>query len=65
MLAFGAGTLPAMLGLTAAAPALASFLEDRTVRKLIGFALVVLAIWTILMMWGAMGPAGEAGHQHH
>jgi len=65
MLAFGAGTLPAMLGLTAAAPALASFLEDRTVRRLIGFALVVLAIWTILMMWGAMGPAGEAGHQHH
>lgn len=65
MLAFGAGTLPAMLGLTAAAPALASFLEDRTVRRLIGFALVVLAIWTILMMWGAMGQAGEAGHQHH
>lgn len=65
MLAFGAGTLPAMLGLTAAAPALASFLEDRTVRRLIGFALVVLAIWTILMMWGAMSQGGGMNHAHH
>ena len=64
MLAFGAGTLPAMLGLTAAAPALASFLEDRTVRRLIGFALVVLAVWTILMMWGAMTQGGM-DHAHH
>jgi sulfite exporter TauE/SafE len=65
MLAFGAGTLPAMLGLTAAAPALASFLEDRTVRRLIGFALVVLAIWTVLMMWGAMSQGGSMNHHHH
>lgn len=64
MLAFGAGTLPSMLGLTTAAPALSSFLEDRTVRKLIGFALVVLAVWTILMMWGAMSQ-GQMGHAHH
>ena len=64
MLAFGAGTLPAMLGLTAAAPALASFLEDRTVRRLIGFALVVLAVWTVLMMWGSM-TQGSIGHAHH
>ena len=65
MLAFGAGTLPAMLGLTVAAPALASFLEDRMVRRLIGFALVVLAIWTILMMWGAMSQGGGMNHAHH
>lgn len=64
MLAFGAGTLPAMLGLTAAAPALSSFLEDKTVRRMIGFALVVLAVWTILMMWGAMSQ-GQMGHAHH
>lgn len=63
MFAFGAGTLPAMLGLTAAAPALASFLEDKTVRRVIGFALVVLALWTFVMMWG--GIAGGAGHAHH
>lgn len=64
MLIFGAGTLPSMLGLTVAAPALSSFLEDRTVRRLIGFALVILAIWTLLMMWGAM-TQGQMGHAHH
>jgi sulfite exporter TauE/SafE len=64
MLAFGVGTLPAMLGLTAAAPALASFLEDRTVRRVIGFALVVLAVWTALMMWGSM-TQGSMSHAQH
>lgn len=64
MLAFGLGTLPAMLGLTAAAPALSSFLEDRTVRRVIGFALVVLAIWTVVMMWGSMMQGGM-NHSHH
>jgi sulfite exporter TauE/SafE len=64
MLAFGVGTLPAMLGLTAAAPALTSFLEDRTVRRLIGFALVVLAVWTLLMVWGSMNQPGM-NHAHH
>jgi sulfite exporter TauE/SafE len=63
MLAFGAGTLPAMLGLTAAAPALSSFLEDRTVRRLIGFALVILALWTMVMTWN-MGQA-QMSHAHH
>ena len=64
MLAFGAGTLPAMLGLTAAAPALASFLEDRTVRRVIGFALVILAVWTVAMMWGSM-TQGTMSNAHH
>lgn len=64
MLAFGIGTLPAMLGLTAAAPALSSFLEDRTVRRVIGFALVVLAVWTVVMMWGAI-TQGSVSHAHH
>ena len=64
MLAFGSGTLPSMLGLTVAAPALSSFLEDRTVRRLIGFALVILAVWTLVMMWGAM-TQGQMSHAHH
>jgi sulfite exporter TauE/SafE len=64
MLSFGAGTLPAMLGLTVAAPALASFLEDRTVRRVIGFALVVLAVWTVMMMWGSMTQE-SMDHSHH
>jgi len=62
MLAFGAGTLPAMLGLTAAAPALSTFLQDRTVRRVIGFALVVLALWTLVVVWG-MGQ-GQMSHAH-
>ena len=41
MFAFGLGTLPAMLGLTLAAPALNVFLGDRTVRKLVGFSLII------------------------
>jgi len=63
MLAFGAGTLPAMLGLTAAAPALAAFLQDRTVRRIIGFALIVLAVWTLVTIW-SMGQ-NPANHAHH
>ena len=63
MLAFGVGTLPAMLGLTAASPALGAFLEDRTVRRLIGFALVVLALWTLVIAWG-MGQ-GQMNHANH
>lgn len=64
MFAFGLGTLPAMLGLTAAAPTLSSFLEDRTVRRVIGFALVVLAVWTVVIMWGAI-TQGSVSHAHH
>ncbi len=53
MLSFGAGTLPAMLGLTLAAPALAAMLQDKMVRRIVGFALVVLAVWTLFMGWNA------------
>ena len=63
MLVFGAGTLPSMLGLTAAAPALATFLGDRTVRRVIGFALLVLALWTLIMMWAAT--QGHMDHANH
>jgi sulfite exporter TauE/SafE len=55
MLAFGGGTLPAMTGMTAVAPSLASFLQDSTVRKIIGFALVVLAMWAIIVALSAPG----------
>lgn len=55
MLAFGAGTLPAMTGLTAAAPALSTFLEDKTVRRVIGLSLVVLAMWALFLALSAQG----------
>jgi sulfite exporter TauE/SafE len=60
MLTFGAGTLPAMLGLTLAAPALSAFLSDRLVRRIVGFSLVVLAAWMFLTL-----VAGHGGGQHH
>lgn len=52
MLAFGAGTLPALLGMTLWAPALASLLQDQLFRRLIGLALILLAAWSVLMMGG-------------
>ena len=60
MIAFGLGTLPAMLGLTMAAPALASFLSDRFVRRIVGFSLVVLALWMFFTLLGSV-----AGATHH
>jgi sulfite exporter TauE/SafE len=63
MLAFGAGTLPTMLGLTAATPALAVFFQDRSIRRIVGLALVGLALWTLLMMWNA--GQTDTNHAHH
>lgn len=60
MLAFGIGTLPAMLGLTLAAPGLSALLSDRTFRIFIGFSLLVLALWMVLTVVLPMGP----GHAH-
>lgn len=62
MLAFGAGTLPSMLGLTLAAPALQVFLSDRFVRRIVGFSLVVLAGWMFLTLLAAMGNASHGAH---
>ena len=53
MLAFGAGTLPSMVGLSIAAPALGAILQERWVRRVIGLALILLAAWTLVMMGSA------------
>jgi sulfite exporter TauE/SafE len=60
MFVFGLGTLPAMLGLTMAAPALSVFLGDRFVRRIVGFSLVVLAAWMVFTLL-----AGQAGAHSH
>ena len=52
MLAFGIGTLPALLGMTLWAPALAGLLQDNLFRRAIGVALIVLALWSVLMTGG-------------
>jgi len=44
MLAFGLGTLPSMLGMSLAAPALSSLLGDPTARRMMGAALILLAL---------------------
>ena len=62
MFAFGAGTAPAMLGLTMAAPALSSFLSDAFVRKIVGFSLIILALWMIIPLLVA---GQSVGHAHH
>jgi sulfite exporter TauE/SafE len=61
MLAFG--TLPSMLGLTLAAPSLASFLDDRWTRRAIGASMVLLAAWSLFVLYG-MGQGGGHMHQH-
>ncbi|HEY5775391.1 MAG TPA: sulfite exporter TauE/SafE family protein [Xanthomonadales bacterium] len=62
MLAFGAGTLPSMLGMSLAAPALASMLSDRWTRKLMGAALILLAVLSVTLMVVRMQSQGA--HQH-
>lgn len=64
MLAFGLGTLPSMLGLTLAAPSIASFLSDRWTRRFIGLSMVLLAVWSVLVLTG-LGSGDAGGHHHH
>lgn len=59
MAAFGVGTLPAMFGMALAAPALGQFLSDRFVRRIIGFGLVILALW---MAFPLFAGAGHGAH---
>lgn len=60
MLAFGLGTLPAVLAAGVAAQQLARVLQLRKVR--IGLALIIIlfGVWTI---WGSLGHTGA--HDHH
>ena len=60
MLAFGVGTLPSMLGMSMAAPALSRVLADKWTRKLMGFALVMLAILSVSLLVAHQ----QSGHQH-
>ncbi len=66
MLAFGLGTLPSMLGLTLAAPALAGVLRDTDFRRFIGLSLILLAAWMVFSLFsmGHFNPT-QAGSLHH
>jgi sulfite exporter TauE/SafE len=60
MLAFGAGTLPSMVGTTLAGSAVMRRLGGRNTRKVAGGLMIVFAAWTAL---GPLAPHG--GHAHH
>ncbi len=62
MFAFGLGTLPSMLGMSLAAPALAALLSDRWTRKLMGAALILLAVISVALMVVRM--QGQGAHHH-
>lgn len=62
MLAFGVGTLPSMLGMSLAAPALAAMLSDKWTRKLMGAALILLAVLSVSLM--VIHMQGKKEHQH-
>jgi sulfite exporter TauE/SafE len=62
MLAFGLGTLPSMLGMSLAAPALAAMLSDKWAKKLMGAALILLAVLSVSLMLIRM--QGKKMHHH-
>ncbi|MCX2842282.1 sulfite exporter TauE/SafE family protein [Microbulbifer thermotolerans] len=61
MLAFGLGTVPAMLATGAAAAQVRSFMQKPAVRLLFAGAILLFGGWTL---WGALGHGGHAGHDH-
>lgn len=63
MLAFGMGTLPSMLGMSLFAPALAAILNEKWTRKLMGAALILLAVLSVSLMVIRMQGHGMK-HQH-
>ena len=62
MIAFGLGTLPSMLGMSLAAPALAAFLTDQWTRRLLGAAMILLAVLSVSLMVINMQNKGHHGH---
>ena len=60
MLAFGAGTLPSMVGTTLAGSAVMRRLGGRNTRVVAGVLMIIFAAWTAL---GPLAPHG--GHAHH
>jgi uncharacterized protein len=62
MFAFGVGTLPSMFGMSLAAPLLSAMFSDRWTRKLMGAALILLAVLSVTLMLARS--QGHAAHQH-
>lgn len=58
MLAFGLGTLPAVLAAGFAAQQLTRLLQQRQIRRGLALVIIVFGVWTI---WGGLGHS----HNHH
>ena len=65
MFTFGLGTLPSMLGMSLAAPALAALLSDRWARRLMGAAMVLLAVLSVSLILIHSQSKGEHHHAHN
>ena len=61
MLAFGAGTLPALLGLTLGGAALGAWLRRPGLRRIAGVLVMLAALWTLA---GALGHPPGPHHDH-
>jgi hypothetical protein len=62
MLAFGLGTLPAVLAAGIATQTLTSVLQRRGVRWGLAVIIILFGCWTI---WGAIGHLGHHSAEHH
>jgi uncharacterized protein len=66
MLAFGAGTLPALLGLTLGGAALGARLQRPALRRTAGCVVLLAAVWTLVAaLLHAPGIERGHGHAHH
>ncbi|HOY22563.1 MAG TPA: sulfite exporter TauE/SafE family protein [Cellvibrio sp.] len=61
MLAFGLGTLPAVLAAGYAAQQLTRILQQRQVRIGLALIIIIFGVWTI---WGGLGHSPQHQHQH-
>jgi sulfite exporter TauE/SafE len=57
--AFGLGTIPSMLGMSLAAPAIGAIFTDRWTRRLMGIAMILLAVLSVSLMVMV-----KKGHSH-
>lgn len=62
MLAFGLGTVPAMLATGAAAARVRAFVQQPQVRLLFAAVILLFGLWTI---WGVLGHGGHSSHTMH
>lgn len=70
MLAFGLGTLPAMLATSLGAGKARQLLNRQGLKKLIAICLIAAGGWTLYLTWShsdhlLTGPAAEANEHHH